>query len=601
MSEKQTKKRKVADEHRHFQEKWKFDYFFTFVKDKAVCLICSETVSTLKEYNLKRHYDTKHEQQYKNLTGQLRIDKFNRMEKNLGKQQAIFKNQAILSNAAVKASFVVSQILAKKMKPFADGEMIKECLTAVAEIAFPDKINIISNISLSRFTIARRIEDLSENIATTLRERIAKFEYCSLALDESCDISDTAQLAIFLRGVDSKFNITEELCSLIPMQGTTTGKDLYDKLKSVLENFSILLEKIIGISTDGARAMSSMEVGVSGRLFQDIKKVTGREIFVNHCIIHQENLCAKRLSLPNVTVPIIKVINFIKSRALNHREFKEFLKDLETEYGDVVFNTEVRWLSRGAMLKRVYNLKNEIQLFLDMKGYYFPHFSNKEWMCDFGFLIDMTQHLNNLNVELQGKGQFINNLYDKIQGFERKLKLWKQHLLQNNLSHFPHLEKENVTTPQKYAQYIDILINEFQLRFQMFKNEKTAVSMKMFSSPFNIDVDTVPEDFQMEVIDMQNNTDLKNVFFSVNIENFYKSYVSPEKFPLLTKNAKQMMSLFGSTYVCEQLFSTMKLIKNDHRSRLSDARLESCVRVATSSIPADIDQLVSKKQCQISH
>lgn len=48
----------------------------------------------------------------------------------------------------------------------------------------------------------------------------------------------------------------------------------------------------------------------------------------------------------------------------------------------------------------------------------------------------------------------------------------------------------------------------------MFKAEKTAVSMKMFSSPFNIDVDTVPEDFQMEVIDMQNNTDLKNIFLS---------------------------------------------------------------------------------------
>ncbi|XP_071043043.1 general transcription factor II-I repeat domain-containing protein 2A-like [Parasteatoda tepidariorum] len=122
------------------------------------------------------------------------------------------------------------------MKLFADGEMIRECLTAVAEIAFPDKINIISNISLSRFTIARRIEDLSENIATTLRERIAKFEYCSLALDESCDISDTAQLAIFLHGIDTKFNITEELCSLIPMQGTTTGQDLYDELNGEIRD-----------------------------------------------------------------------------------------------------------------------------------------------------------------------------------------------------------------------------------------------------------------------------------------------------------------------------------------------------------------------------
>jgi len=71
-------------------------------------------VLTLKEYNIKRHYDTKHEQQYKNLTGHLRVDKFNQMEENLEKQQSIFKNQAILSNTEVKASFVVNQILAKK-------------------------------------------------------------------------------------------------------------------------------------------------------------------------------------------------------------------------------------------------------------------------------------------------------------------------------------------------------------------------------------------------------------------------------------------------------------------------------------------------------
>jgi len=162
-----------------------------------------------------------------------------------------------------------------------------------------------------------------------------------------------------------------------------------------MENFSILLEKIIGISTDGAQAMSSMEVGVSGRLFQVIKKVTEMEIFVNHCIIHQENLCAKRLSLLHFTVPIIKLINFIKSRALNHRKFKESPKELETEYGNLVFNTKIRWLSRGAMLTIVYNLKKRSTVIL---GYAFHHFGNEEWMYDFGFLINITQHLNIFDV-----------------------------------------------------------------------------------------------------------------------------------------------------------------------------------------------------------
>lgn len=44
------------------------------------------------------------------------------------------------------------------MKPFAEGEMIKECLNAVVKIVFPVKKKIISNVNLSR-----RIEDLSEN------------------------------------------------------------------------------------------------------------------------------------------------------------------------------------------------------------------------------------------------------------------------------------------------------------------------------------------------------------------------------------------------------------------------------------------------------
>ena len=166
---------------------------------------------------------------------------------------------------------------------------------------------------------------------------------------------------------------------------------------------------------------------------------------------------------------------------------------MESEYDDVIYNTEVPWLSRGAMLKRIYNLKNDIQLFVEMKQYPFPQFEDKEWMCNFAFLIDITQHLNDLIMELQGKNQFIHNMFDKISAFESKLKIWNKHLLSNNTSHFAQLRKETPSETRKYA-HLQKLITEIESRFKIFRSEKTVLSFNIFSSPFNIDVETVPDE-----------------------------------------------------------------------------------------------------------
>jgi hypothetical protein len=54
-------------------------------------------------------------------------------------------------------------------------------------------------------------------------------EAFSIALDDSTDsnASDTAQLAIFIRGVDADYKITEELLALRPSKGTTTGEYIH--------------------------------------------------------------------------------------------------------------------------------------------------------------------------------------------------------------------------------------------------------------------------------------------------------------------------------------------------------------------------------------
>ncbi|KAI6648307.1 General transcription factor II-I repeat domain-containing protein 2-like [Oopsacas minuta] len=71
---------------------------------------------------------------------------------------------------------------------------------------------------------------------------------------------------------------------------------------------------------------------------------------------------------------IVDVVNFIRSKGVNHREFKEFLKDLDSDYGDVLYFTSVRWLSRGVVLKRVWELRDEISSFLASKDKKVPEF-----------------------------------------------------------------------------------------------------------------------------------------------------------------------------------------------------------------------------------
>lgn len=84
-----------------------------------------------------------------------------------------------------------------------------------------------------------------------------------------------------------------------------------------------------------------------------------KELCVFHCIIHQQNLCAKAVKFFHVMSTVINMcINFIKSRTLNHQQFKELLDDMEVEYGNLVYYCEVSWLSKGNMLKRFYDLRN---------------------------------------------------------------------------------------------------------------------------------------------------------------------------------------------------------------------------------------------------
>ena len=51
---------------------------------------------------------------------------------------------------------------------------------------------------------------------------------------------------------------------------------------------------------------------------------------------------------------------------------------------------------------------------------------SEDWICDFGFAVDIMQKLNDLNTKLQGKGVFAHELYQEVKVFQVKLKLFFQ-------------------------------------------------------------------------------------------------------------------------------------------------------------------------------
>lgn len=60
---------------------------------------------------------------------------------------------------------------------------------------------------------------------------------------------------------------------------------------------------------------------------------------------------------------VVKVINYVCSRGIIHRQFQEFLAELNSEFEDVGYYLQVSWLCIEKMLKRVYDLHKEILLF----------------------------------------------------------------------------------------------------------------------------------------------------------------------------------------------------------------------------------------------
>ena len=110
---------------------------------------------------------------------------------------------------------------------------------------------------------------------------------------------------------------------------------------------------------------------------------------------------------------------------LNSCLFMQLCEEKDAEHTRLLLYTEVRWLSRGRSLARVFELREPLQRFLlEKQPPLAAHFSDTEWVAKLAYLCDIFNLLNKLNLSLQGRTTTVFKSAAKVAAFKAKLELW---------------------------------------------------------------------------------------------------------------------------------------------------------------------------------
>ena len=209
----------------------------------------------------------------------------------------------------------------------------------------------------------------------------------ALQLDESTDISGLSQLLVFICFIHNEKIIEQFLCCQ-EMLMRTTGEDIFKIVDGFMKENNLLWTSCVGICIDGAPSMVGSKKG-----FTALAKKENEKIIFTHCFLHRENLVAKTIGneLKEVMDQVFQMVNYIKRRPLQSRLLAKIYEEMGEKLKNVLLHTEVRWLSRGRILCRVYELREMmLQLFREnMHNEFCDLIQNKIWRTKLAYLADI--------------------------------------------------------------------------------------------------------------------------------------------------------------------------------------------------------------------
>ena len=313
-------------------------YFFVERNGKPFCLICQASLAHFKASNLQHHFSSLHaniDREFPQGT-ELCKHKLITLKSQAEKQTQFFQKFMKHSETVTLASYQMAWNIARAKRPYNEGEFVKTCLCDAVEILSPENNKLkrmVAGVQLSRRTVEHRISDINTVIESQLHSDLQVCEYFSIALDESCDIQDKPQLAIFAQSV-SNHCLTIEW---IPWYCAIKRQNPWHRCERSNDD-SICESKYAHSKTNcNNHGWSACHDWICERTCGVCKAdQTFPEFWNFHCIIHREQFVSKLLNLDNFMKTVMKIVNYISTHALNHWQFKNLIAELDQVIAEVI-------------------------------------------------------------------------------------------------------------------------------------------------------------------------------------------------------------------------------------------------------------------------
>nr|XP_039261568.1 zinc finger BED domain-containing protein 5-like [Styela clava] len=255
---------------------------------------------------------------------------------------------------------------------------------------------------------------------------------------------------VFCRFPDIKSNrIVEHYLFCQPVGEKATAEAIFNKINEFFEEEGLDWSKCKSVTTDGAAAMRGSQKG----LIERIKRKSPECIGI-HCILHREALVTKKLELNagdasgkenelhDVLREVVYFVNTIKKSSKQTRLFSKLCEETAATSKKLLLHSEVRWLSRGKVLSRVFELREQLGAYYTERGDQKANrFRNIYWIAKLAYMASIFDRLNQVNVSLLGKGGDIFRSTSKINALKMKIQLWKNNASSGNFIDFPLLSQ----------------------------------------------------------------------------------------------------------------------------------------------------------------